>query len=105
MAAHGARRLLPMAANLGRIVAIEALCAAQGVEYRAPLRTSAPLAAVLARLRAAVAPLREDRALGADIEAAARLVHDGALVAAGGIAPPTLAPDTAADIAPDRRPA
>ena len=34
------------------ILGIEALCAAQGVEFRAPLTTSAPLAAVIARLRA-----------------------------------------------------
>ena len=40
MAAHGARRLLPMADNLGRILGGELLCAAQGVEFRAPLITS-----------------------------------------------------------------
>ncbi len=54
MAAHGARRLTPMVANLERILGIEALCAAQGVEFRAPLATSAPLQATLARLRAEV---------------------------------------------------
>ena len=72
MAAHGARRLTPMVANLERILGIEALCAAQGIEFRAPLATSAPLAAALARLRAAVPPLGEDRYLAPDLEAAAR---------------------------------
>ena len=37
MAAHGARRLTPMVANLEHILGIEALCAAQGIEFRAPL--------------------------------------------------------------------
>ena len=72
MAAHGARRLAPMVANLERILGIEALCAAQGIEFRAPLTTSAPLQAALARLRADVPPLGEDRYLAPDLEAAAR---------------------------------
>jgi histidine ammonia-lyase len=87
MAAHGARRLAPMAENVRRIVAIELLCAAQGVEFRAPLETSAPLARALAALRARVAPLGEDRPLSADIDAAAALVADGALVKAAGLGP------------------
>ena len=91
MAAHGARRLAPMVANLERILGIEALCAAQGIEFRAPLATSAPLAAALARLRAAVPPLGEDRFLAPDLEAAARLIRDGALLAASGAGFPELA--------------
>jgi histidine ammonia-lyase len=91
MAAHGARRLGPMVANLERILGIEALCAAQGVEFRAPLATSAPLARVLARLREAVAPLGPDRFLAPDLEAAAGLVRSGALAAAAGVALPELA--------------
>jgi histidine ammonia-lyase len=92
MAAHGARRLAPMVANLERILGIEALCAAQGIEFRAPLLTSAPLQAALARLRADVPALAEDRFLAPDLEAAARLVRDGALLAACGTAFPELAP-------------
>ncbi len=63
MAAHGARRLGQMNANLARILGVEVMCAAQGVEFRAPLVTSAPLARVLARLRQDVATLGEDRYL------------------------------------------
>ena len=92
MAAHGARRLTPMVANLERILGIEALCAAQGIEFRAPLATSAPLQAALARLRAAVPALGEDRFLAPDLEAAAALVRDGALIAASGAAFPALRP-------------
>jgi histidine ammonia-lyase len=90
MAAHGARRLSPMVANLERILGVEALCAAQGIEFRAPLTTSAPLAAALARLRADVPALAEDRFLAPDLETAARLVQDGGLLAAAGVAFPEL---------------
>jgi len=82
MAAHGARRLARMNANLSVIIGVEALCAAQGVEFRAPLVTSPALQRVLARLRAEVAPLGDDRYMAPDIETAARLVRDGALAGA-----------------------
>ncbi len=90
MAAHGARRLGQMVENLDRILGVELLCAAQGVEFRAPLSTSAPLQNVLARLRADVPALREDRYLAPDIEAAARLVASGAISGAAGLALPEL---------------
>ena len=84
MACHGARRLLEMADNLERIVAIEALVAAQGVEFRAPLKTSPRLAAVLARLRRSVPALGPDRLMAPDLETAAALVRDGTLIEAAG---------------------
>ena len=90
MAAHGARRLSQMNANLARILGVEALCAAQGIEFRAPLTTSAPLRNTLARLRKDVATLGEDRYLAPDLEAAARLIASGDLAAAAGIPLPTL---------------
>jgi histidine ammonia-lyase len=45
MAAHGARRLLPMAENAAAVVAIELLSAAQGCDFHAPLASSPPLEA------------------------------------------------------------
>ena len=90
MAAHGARRLSRMNANLSRILGVEALCAAQGVEFRAPLTTSAPLARVLARLRQDVATLGEDRYLAPDLEAAAALVAADALSTSAAIPLPCL---------------
>lgn len=92
MAAHGARRLGPMVSNLERILGIELLCAAQGVEFRAPLVTSAPLRQVVARLRRDVATLGEDRYLAPDLEAAARLVAEGAIAGAAGLPLPVLSP-------------
>lgn len=92
MAAHGARRLLPMAENAFAVVAIELLAAAQGCEFHAPLRSSAPLEAVRAALRAEVPALEDDRHLHPDIEAAIGLVRSGAIVdAAGGDLLPAIA--------------
>lgn len=90
MAAHGARRLSRMNANLSAILGVEAMCAAQGVEFRAPLTTSAPLARVLARLRQHVATLGEDRYLAPDLEAAAALVATDALSTSADIPLPCL---------------
>lgn len=85
MAAHAARRLTRMTANLSVILGVEALCAAQGVAHRAPLLTSVPLRGALAALRAQVPPLGPDRYLAPEIETAAALVRDGTLAAASGL--------------------
>jgi histidine ammonia-lyase len=80
MACHGARRTLEMSVNLERILAIEALAAAQGVELRAPLSTSQALQDAIARIRQAVPALGDDRYVAPDLAAAAQLVRSGALV-------------------------
>ncbi len=82
MAAHGARRLGRMNANLSVILGVEALCAAQGVSFRAPLQTSPRLSAVIAALRAQVPVLQEDRYLAPEIDTATALIRSGALLAA-----------------------
>jgi histidine ammonia-lyase len=74
MAAHGAFRLQRMIQNLHGIIGVELLCAAQGVEFRAPLTTSAPLANCIARLREDVATLGQDRYLAPDIAASSSLI-------------------------------
>ena len=79
MAAHGARRLMRMVENLTQILGIELMCAAEGVRFRAPLVTSAPLQRVLAAVSAEIAPLTRDRYLAPDMEAAARLIRSGVL--------------------------
>ena len=91
MAAHGARRLLRMNANLQRILGIELLCAAQGIDFRAPLATSAPLQRAVARLRQDVRTLGEDRFIAPDLEAAAAVIASGALAAASEVNLPDFA--------------
>lgn len=82
MAAHGAFRLMRMAENLSVIQGIEALCAAQGIEARAPLQSSAALVATVRELRKRVSKLKEDRMLAPDIEAIAAMVRSGDLLQA-----------------------
>jgi histidine ammonia-lyase len=89
MACHGARRLLAMTENLFGILGIEALTAAQGIDFRSPLKTSPALAAAHAAVRAVVPPLEEDRHLAADITAAGRLASEGILADA---VPPGILP-------------
>ncbi|SCW74491.1 histidine ammonia-lyase [Sphingobium faniae] len=88
MAAHGARRLLAMAGNAMAVIGIEWLAAAQGVDFHAPLASSAPLEAARTRLRAEVPTLTDDRHFHPDLEQAMTLIRDGALVAsADGLLP------------------
>jgi histidine ammonia-lyase len=81
MATFAARRLDQMAHNTAVIVGIELLAAAQGIEFHRPLLSSQHLEHVHAQLRAQVAPYDADRFFAPDIEAARRLVLDGALSA------------------------
>lgn len=85
MAAHAARRLVRMNTNLTNILGIELLCAAQGVEFRTPLKTSPALASSIAALRAHVPRLDSDRFLADDIAAAAELIYSTTLIDAAGI--------------------
>jgi|TARA_R100000789_G_scaffold61596_3_gene58762 histidine ammonia-lyase len=90
MAAHGARRLGAMNENLARILGVELLCAAQGIDFRAPLATSDTLQRVVARVRQDVAALGEDRYLAPDLERAAVMIASGDIVNAAGIDMPEL---------------
>ncbi|MHA7826297.1 MAG: histidine ammonia-lyase [Roseovarius sp.] len=85
MAAHAARRLARMNANLNTILGVEAICGAQGIGFRAPLKTSAPLQKVIARLREAIPALEADRYLAPDLQEAAALIREGDLVVAAGL--------------------
>ncbi|WP_374385024.1 histidine ammonia-lyase [Dongia sp.] len=74
MATHGARRVLDMADNTTGIVAIELLCAAQGIDLRRPLETSRTLRRVMDALRTKVAFWNEDREMAPDIAAAKSVI-------------------------------
>ena len=84
MAAHGARRLLEMTANLGNVIGIELLTAAQACDFRAPLKSSARLEAVRTLLRKDVPSLTDDRYFAPDISHATSLVTGGGLADVAG---------------------
>ncbi len=90
MAAHGARRLGQMVENLERILGVELLCAAQGIELRTPLTTSTILTDVVAQVREVVETLGDDRYLAPDLEQAALLVASGKIADGTGTFMPEL---------------
>jgi histidine ammonia-lyase len=77
MATGAALRLATMAENLATILGIELLAAAQGIQFHRPMRSSEPLEAAHAALRAVANPWDQDREMAPDIEAAKRLVEQG----------------------------
>ena len=87
MAAHGARRLSRMNRNLSTILGVEMLCAAQGIRFRRPLKTSARLETVLEAVEAAIPPLEMDRYLAPDLETASSLVMSRHVVGIAGTSP------------------
>jgi histidine ammonia-lyase len=79
----GARRLRTVVRNLARILAIECVTAARGLELRSPLVPAAGTrAAVVALREAGVAGPGEDRFLAPELAIAERLVFGGDLLAA-----------------------
>ncbi|AWK89399.1 histidine ammonia-lyase [Azospirillum thermophilum] len=91
MAAHGARRLLPMARNAAAVVGLELLAAAQACDFHRPLASSPALERVRERLRAVVPHLEDDRHFAPDIAAATALVTAGAVIRAAATELPGLA--------------
>jgi histidine ammonia-lyase len=77
MSTFAARRLLEMADNSAGIVGIELLAACQGVDFRAPLKTSPLLEEAKRVLRQEVSFYDQDRYFAPDIEKAKNLVKAG----------------------------
>jgi histidine ammonia-lyase len=73
------KKLLEVLDNVRRVLAIEILCAVQGIDYRAPLQPAAGTAAAVSIVRHHVPPLTEDRSLSNEIEIVANLIADGSL--------------------------
>ena len=72
MGAFAARKAARVVANTARILAVEALAAAQALEFRRPLTTSAPLEAAYRGLRERIPPYEHDRFAGAGHRAGGR---------------------------------
>jgi len=73
------KKLLEVLDNVRRVLAIEMMCATQGVESRAPLQPAKGTALAMATIRDRVPPLVQDRSTADDIEVIADLIADGAL--------------------------
>ncbi len=90
MAAHGARRLMPMVDNAMAVIGIELLAAAQGCDFHAPLRSSEALERVRALIRSQVPMLDHDRHVHPDMQRAIALVREGRVIDAAALELPTL---------------
>jgi hypothetical protein len=77
-----ARKLRSALANLRRILAIELVVAARGIDLRAPLQPAPATAAAVAELRTTVPGPGSDRFLAPELAAAEDLLRGGRLAAA-----------------------
>jgi len=82
MGATAAVHAWQVCANVERVLAVELLCGAQGVDFLAPLRPGPGIEALHAALREHSPHLDDDRSLSAEIETVAAAIRDGSLVAA-----------------------
>lgn len=82
MAQIAARKARSICGNTEQVLAIEYLCAAQGLDFGASLRAGSGAQAIFDLLRREVAKLEEDRFMQPDIQAAAALLTSGALASA-----------------------
>ena len=85
MAMGAAWKLRRIIRNVHYVLGIELMCAAQGIDYRAPLRPGRGVARAHRGVRDLVAPLTADRVLSADIVRLADAVADGRFGAAGSL--------------------
>src|SRR5918992_3002785 len=83
MGATSALQLREAVDRAEHVLAIEALCAAQGLDFRAPLRPGSGVARAHALVRERVRHLDADRSPSPDIAAVREIVHSGALLATG----------------------
>jgi len=77
MGMTGALKLRQIVEHAERIVGIELMCAAQGLEFRRPLKSSTEIEGVYAAVRGVVPRLEQDRVLATDIDALAAAVRAG----------------------------
>jgi len=71
------RKLENVLANTAHVLAAEMLCAAQGIEYRAPLQPASGTARAVALIRASVPPLDDDRPISDELQLVAAMIRSG----------------------------
>ncbi|MEZ5987534.1 MAG: histidine ammonia-lyase [Planctomycetota bacterium] len=82
MGVTAARHARDIAANTAKVLGIELLCGAQGLDFDRSLRAGAGVEPAYARIREDVPRLVHDRFLAPDLARAERLVASGAVLAA-----------------------
>jgi histidine ammonia-lyase len=77
MGMTGANKLRRLLDNVRRVLAVELIAGAEGLERHRPLTSGAGAEAAVARVRRHVAPLDDDRVLAADIENVSEAIRRG----------------------------
>ncbi|MGC1362165.1 MAG: histidine ammonia-lyase [Silvibacterium sp.] len=77
MGMTAALKLRQIVQNAEYALAIEFIAAAQGLEYRLPLKPARDVGRAMAAVREIIAPLKEDRVLSGEIERLAREIRAG----------------------------
>ncbi|MHB8633129.1 MAG: histidine ammonia-lyase [Thermoplasmatota archaeon] len=88
MGSVAALKLMPVLENARTVVSIEALCAAQALDFKRPLAAGRGSMAAHRRIRRHVAPLKNDRVLSDDVATLVEVLRRGELrdaVAAAGV--------------------
>ncbi|MFX1481981.1 MAG: histidine ammonia-lyase [Promethearchaeota archaeon] len=82
MGTIAARKALSILENTNTVIAIEYLCACQGIDFLAPLKPSEPLQKAFAAIRKVVPKLEADRSLSPDIAKIQELLVSGKIIEA-----------------------
>ena len=80
MGALAALKARDVVERAGHVIAIELVCACQGLEFHRPLRTTPPLERAVEQVREFVPRLEEDRSLAAELARLADALRSGSLV-------------------------
>ena len=81
MGTIAARKAANILGNAQNVVAIEYMCACQGIDFLAPLKPSAPLQEAFKIIRKHVPKLTDDRSLSQDITTISELMRSGEIIA------------------------
>ena len=81
MGTIAARKAANIIENTQNVVAIEYMCACQGINYLTPLKPSQPIEQAFKTIRAVVSKLEDDRPLSPDISKIRELMKSGDIIA------------------------
>jgi histidine ammonia-lyase len=81
MAMGAALKLKQVVANLEKILAIEFLCAAQGIDYLRPLKAGVTVEAAYQYIRRQITHVSADRVLSTDIQRMIGIMNEGDFIA------------------------
>ena len=80
MGATAALKARQVVENCSQVIAIELVCACQGIDFHRPLRTTEPLEAAMAKVRAIVPRIEDDRVLSGELAELAGALRTGEVV-------------------------